>query len=342
MRPKVLLVEPIGDPGMSIMREVGVVKILPRRSQRELVAHVRDADAVIIRAMLRIDSQVIDAGRRLKVIGRFGVGLDNVDVKKATERGIPVVWAPEGNYAAVADFSFGLIIAIARRIVSANHALKQYGSWERRHKLVETDVSEKVLGIIGFGRVGRAVAERARGFRMKVLVYDPFVEEKVISDLGGIPASLEELFSQSDFVSIHAPYTSETRKLIGDEEINMMKPRAFIINTARGGIVDSPALIKALRAKRIAGAALDTFEEEPPRRRNALFRLENVIATPHIAAFTQESLEKVSATVAEGVASALRNERPKYVFNESIYQNPQTSHKRARMITSPRGRWARE
>jgi len=327
VRPKVLLVEPIGDPGMRILREVGVVRILPRRSQRELIAHIRDADAAIIRAMLRIDSQVIDAGRRLKVIGRFGVGLDNVDVKRATERGIPVVWTPDANYAAVADFSFGMMIAIARRIVSANDALRQHGSWERRHQLVGTDVSEKVLGIIGFGRVGRAVAERARGFRMKVLVHDPFVEEEVVSGLGGIPASLEELLAQSDFVSIHVPYTSETRKLIGDREINMMKPRAFIINTARGGIVDSRALVKALRAKRIAGAALDAFEEEPPRRRNALFRLENVIATPHIAAFTQESLEKVSATVAEGVASALRNERPRYVFNESVYQTSQRSHK---------------
>jgi len=327
MRPKILLVEPIGDPGMRILLEAGVVEILPRRSQRELIAHISDADAVIIRAMLRIDSQVIDAGRQLKVIGRFGVGMDNVDVKRATERGIPVVWTPEANYAAVADFSFGLIIAIARRIISANHALKQRGSWEMRHKLVGTDVSEKVLGIVGFGRVGRAVAERARGFRMKVLVHDPFVDEGVISGLGGIPTSLEELLAQSDFVSVHAPYTSETRKLIGAREINIMKPRAFIINTARGGIVDTRALVKALRAKRIAGAALDTFDEEPPRRRDALFRLENVIATPHIAAFTQESLEKVSATVAEGVAMALRNEKPRHVFNESIYETSQTSHK---------------
>ncbi len=327
MPAKILLVEPIGDPGMKILRKVGVVRILPRRSQRELVAHISDADAVIIRAMLRIDSQVIDAGRQLKVIGRFGVGMDNVDVRKATERGIPVVWTPDANYAAVADFSFGLIIAIARRIISANHALKQRGSWEMRHKLVGTDVSEKVLGIVGFGRVGRAVAERARGFRMKILVHDPFVDEGVISGLGGIPASLEELLAQSDFVSVHAPYTSQTRKLIGAREINIMKPRAFIINTARGGIVNTRALVKALRAKRIAGAALDTFDEEPPRRRDALFRLENVIATPHIAAFTQESLEKVSATVAEGVAMALRKEKPRYVFNESIYETSQTSHK---------------
>jgi D-3-phosphoglycerate dehydrogenase len=327
MRPRILLVEPIGDPGMRILREVGIVETLPRRSQRELIARIKDADAAIIRAMLRIDSQVIDAGRRLKVIGRFGVGLDNVDVKRATERGIPVVWTPDANSAAVADFSFGLMIGIARRIASANDALKQYGSWERRHQLVGTDVSEKVLGIIGFGRVGRAVAERARGFRMRVLVHDPFVEEEVVSEFGGIRVSLEELLGQSDFVSIHAPYTSETKKLIGERQISMMKPRAFIINTVRGGIVDSRALVKALRAKRIAGAALDTFEEEPPRRRNALFRLENVIATPHIAAFTQESLEKVSATVAEGVASALRNERPRYVFNESVYQTPQRSHK---------------
>jgi len=327
MPPRVLLVEPIGNPGMRILREVGDVKILPRRSQRELITQIKDADAAVIRAMLRIDSQVIDAGRRLKVIGRFGVGLDNIDVKRATERRIPVVWTPEANYAAVADFSFGLIIAIARKVVSANDALKRDGSWERRHQLVGTDVSEKVLGIIGFGRVGRAVAERARGFRMKVLVHDPLVGEEVVSGLGGISASLEVLLTQSDFVSIHAPYTSETRKLIGDREINMMKPRAFIINTARGGIVDTRALVKALRAKRIAGAALDTFEDEPPRRRNALFRLENVIATPHIAAFTQESLEKASATVAEDVASALRNERPRYVFNESIYQTSPTNHK---------------
>jgi len=327
MLPRILLVEPIGDPGMRILREVGFVEILARRSQRELIARIRNADAVIIRAMLRIDSHVIDAGRRLKVIGRFGVGLDNVDVNRATERGIPIVWTPDANSAAVADFSFGLIIAIARRIASANDVLKQHGSWEKRHQLVGTDVSGKVLGIIGFGRVGRAVAERATGFRMKVLVHDPFVDDEVVSGHGGIPASLDELLTQSDFVSIHAPYTSQTRNLIGDREINMMKRRAFIINTARGGIVDSRALVKALRAKRIAGAALDTFEEEPPRTYDALFQLENVVATPHIAAFTEESLERVSATIAEGVASALRNERPKYVFNESIYQTSQTSQK---------------
>ena len=324
MRPKVLLVEPIGDPGTRMLQELTDIEILPKLSQRLLLAHIRNVDAVIIRAMLHVDRQAIDSARRLKVIGRFGVGIDNIDVKRATELRIPIVWTPEANCAAVADFTLGLIICMARKISDADRALRRHASWQKRHEFVGTDVSQKVLGIIGFGRIGRAVAERAKGFRMKVLVHDPFVDHAVVTGLGASPVSLEELLRQSDFVSIHVPFTAETRKLIGHREISMMKTQAFIVNTARGGIVDSGALLEALRTGRIAGAALDTFEKEPPSRRNRLFGLDNIITTPHIAAFSRETLERTSAMVAEGVLSVLSNERPPFVFNMSVYEREGT------------------
>jgi len=320
MRPKVLLVEPIGDPGTKLLRELADIKILPALSQRLVISHIRDADAVIIRAMLRVDRQAIDAARQLRVIGRFGVGIDNIDVERATEVGIPVVWTPEANCAAVADFTLGLILAIARKIPIADRTLRGGAPWQKRHEFVGTDVSQKVLGIIGFGRIGRAVAERAKGFRMNVLVYDPLLDRDIVAGRGASPVALDELLTQSDFVSVHVPLTPETINLIGEREIKMMKTQAFIINTARGGVVDTRALLKALKARRIAGAALDTFDKEPPSRRGLMFRLDNIITTPHIAAFTREALEKTSTMVAEGVLSVLRKERPQFVFNTSVFE----------------------
>ncbi|MEM2936090.1 MAG: hydroxyacid dehydrogenase [Candidatus Bathyarchaeia archaeon] len=312
---KVLLVEKIDEAGLKLLESVGEVRLASGVSEETLREESRDVDAIVIRALGRITAKVMDNAPRLKVVGRHGVGVDNIDVEAATRRGIPVVYTPEANAEAVADHTMGLIIALAKNIAQGNYALKFKGNWNFRYEQHGVDVYGKTLGIIGLGRIGRRVAKRAKGFDMKVLGYDPYVNRDSAAKIGVELVDLETLLKSSDFVTVHVPLTEETRKLLGEREFSLMKPGAFLVNTSRGGVVDERAIIRALSTGRLAGAGLDVFEKEPPDPENPLFKFDNVVATPHMASHTVESLRKMALEVAEGVVKVLKGEKPTNIVN---------------------------
>jgi D-3-phosphoglycerate dehydrogenase len=262
---KVLVSDSLSEEGLEILRSAGLnVVYKPGLSPEELKKEIEDADALIIRSGTKVTKEIIDQAKRLKVIGRAGTGLDNVDVAKATEKGIVVMNVPGGNTLSAAEHTFALILSLARRIPQANAAVKS-GVWDRK-KFMGVELNGKVLGVIGLGRIGSIVAERALCLKMKVLGYDPFVSPEVAKERGIELVSLDELLSKSDFVTIHTPLTKETYHLLNKERISKMKKGAYLINCARGGIIDENALYEALVSGHLAGAALDVFEKEPVPR----------------------------------------------------------------------------
>lgn len=284
----------------------------------ELAEAIRGCDAVILGAVGRISAETLRNVENLKVIARHGVGYDNVDVGEATRRGIAVTYTPHANAESVAEHTFALILALMRRICEASKTVKS-GGWSERSKLIGFEIYGKTMGIIGFGAIGRRVAEIAiKGFDMRVLAYDPYINREEMLKLNVKPADLKELIRDSDIVSIHAVLTSETYHLIGEEELRQMKPKALIVNTARGQIIDEKALIKALREKWIAGAALDVLEAEPPERENPLLSMDNVLVTPHIAAFTFEALKRMDLMVVEDIVRIYNGLKPIRLLNREV------------------------
>ena len=274
-------------------------------SPEELIREIVDYDAIIVRSATKVTKDVITAGKDLKIIGRAGIGLDNVDVDAATQRGIMVANAPEGNVISAAEHTIALLMAQARRIPQANAALKS-GEWARKLKGVE--LYDKVLGVVGLGRVGALVAARAKGFEMKVVAYDPYVSGERFKDLGvDMVDNLEDLLKQADFITIHLPKTKSTEGLIGEKEFGLMKNDARIVNTARGGIVDEDALVEALKEGRVAGAALDVFVKEPCTS-SPLFDFEQVVVTPHLGASTVEAQDRAGIIIAQQVIAGLKGE----------------------------------
>ncbi|MFO7171734.1 MAG: phosphoglycerate dehydrogenase [Bacillota bacterium] len=301
---RVLVTEPIAEKGLAILREVAEVD-LRRLTPAELVEAIPAYDALIVRSETRVTGEVLRRGARLKVVGRAGVGVDNIDVATATELGIAVVNVPGGNTISAAEHTFALMLALVRNLPQAMAAL-QAGRWERQ-AFQGVELHGKTLGIIGLGRIGYEVAIRARAFGMRVLAYDPYVSPARAEAIGVRLVDLPELLRESDIVSIHAAKTPETARLIGAREIEMMKPGARIVNCARGGMVDEEALYEALRTGRLAGAALDVFSTEPVTD-HPLFRLPNVVVTPHLAASTREAQEFSGVQIALQVARVLRGE----------------------------------
>ena len=272
-------------------------------------------DALIVRSQTRVDASVLEAADNLKVVARAGIGLDNVDVEACTRKGVLVVNAPQSNIVSAAEHTIGLLLAQARNIPAANQTLKG-GEWAReRYQGVE--LAGKTLGVVGIGRVGAMVAQRALAFGMRVIAFDPYVSRDRAREMGvELMPTLEALLVQSDFVSIHLPRTPETERLIGERELSLMKEGARIINTARGGILDEDALVKALKDRRVAGAALDVFTDEPTTASD-LFQFEEVVVTPHLGASTVEAQDKAGAAIAEMVRLALRGEFVPYGVNVS-------------------------
>jgi D-3-phosphoglycerate dehydrogenase len=301
---KVLVSDSLSEEGLEILRSAGLnVVYKPGLSPEELKKEIEDADALIIRSGTKVTKEIIDHAKRLKVIGRAGTGLDNVDVAKATEKGIVVMNVPGGNTLSAAEHTFALILSLARRIPQANAAVKS-GVWDRK-KFMGVELNGKVLGVIGLGRIGSIVAERALCFKMKVLGYDPFVSPEVAKERGIELVSLDELLSKSDFVTIHTPLTKETYHLLNKERISKMKKGAYLINCARGGIVDENALYEALVSGHLAGAALDVFEKEPVPPDYPLLKLDNVVVTPHLGASTVEAQKVVAVEIAKQVVDYL-------------------------------------
>jgi D-3-phosphoglycerate dehydrogenase / 2-oxoglutarate reductase len=298
-RPRVLVCEPIAEAGLELLREHFDVDVEPKG---DLANTIGDYEAIVVRSATRLDAGLIERATRLKVIGRAGVGVDNVDVDAATRRGIVVANTPDSTIVSAAEQTIGLLVALARNIPQAHAALKQ-GSWERS-RWGGIELAGKTLGVLGFGRIGQQVARRALGLGMRVVGYDPFVGEDRFREAGvERAAELKDALAAADFVTLHLPLTDETRGLIGREAIAAMRDGARLVNAARGDLVDEDALVEAIRSGKLAGAALDVFSAEPYS--GPLLELEEVVVTPHLAASTDEAQDRAGVIVAEQVVAAL-------------------------------------
>jgi D-3-phosphoglycerate dehydrogenase len=312
---RILVTDAIAPDGVAYLRQHGDVQVTTGLKPDELLEAVGGYDALIVRSETKVTRAVIEAGSELRVIGRAGVGVDNIDVEAATARGVIVVNAPAGNTIAVAEHTIGLLLAVARRIPQASAALRA-GQWQRSRYMGQ-EVRNKTIGIVGLGRIGREVARRAQGLEMHVVAFDPYVGAENARRLGVEMLDLPALLRAADFVTIHTPSTAQTQGLIGAAELSLLKRSAYLINCARGGIIDEPALREALATGRLAGAALDVFEQEPPGD-NPLLQAENLVATPHLAASTEEAQVQVALEVAEQVVAALDGRPTLYAVNAPI------------------------
>jgi len=297
----VLVLAKIHPDGVALLREKCDVEVKTGLSEEEIVQEIREFNAVIVRSKPAITQKIIDAGVNLRVIGRAGVGLDNVDVKYAESKGITVVNTPGASTESVAEHVFALLLSKARDIPRADRAMRE-GRWIKK-ELMGTELKGKTFGIIGFGRIGSRLGEIAAAFGMKVLAYDVIDISERAREVGAEVCTMDSVLNQSDFITLHVPLLPSTRNLISEKEIEKMKPEAVIINTARGGVVDEKALHKALSENRIQ-AALDVFEEEPPTG-SPLLTMDNIVFTPHVAGSTEEAQRRAGIEVAQKVVEAL-------------------------------------
>lgn len=295
---KIFVADDVSESGLEPLRNAGfIVEKTTRLSPDELRSRLEDYDGLVVRSETKVTADLLDGAPHLRVVGRAGVGVDNIDVAAATARGVVVMNAPDGNTITTAEHTLALLIALARRLPQANSSLKG-GRWERK-QFIGTELQGKTLGIVGLGRIGRVVANRARAFGMHIVAYDPFISPDQARDLQIELASLDEVFKRADFLTVHTPLTSETRGIIGADAFAHMKKGVRVINCARGGLIDEEALFNAIKSGVVAGAALDVFVDEPPAADHPLLSLEEVIATPHLGASTTEAQEGVAFTVAE-------------------------------------------
>jgi D-3-phosphoglycerate dehydrogenase len=319
---RVLVTEEIAEGGLNRLREAGHdVDVRLGLTPEELVDAARGADALIIRSATKVTDAVLDAAQDLIVVGRAGIGIDNVDVAAATRRGVMVVNAPQSNILSAAEHTLALLLAQARNIPQAHSALKQ-GKWERT-RWEGVELHGKTLGVIGLGRVGALVAQRAHAFGMRLVAYDPYVSPDRAKQMGVDLMSLEDLIHHADFVTIHLPKTPETIGIIGKELLGQAKPGLRLVNTARGGIVDEDALAWAVREGIVAGAGLDVFSEEPTTA-SPLFELDTVVVTPHLGASTREAQDKAGDTIAEMVLLALGGDFVPFAVNVSATEASET------------------
>ncbi len=302
---KILVSDQLSEEGLKILKgnkdfQVDVKTDLKGDALKEAI---KDYDALLVRSATKVTKDVIDAADKLKVIGRAGVGLDNVDLAAATGRGVIVMNTPAGNTISTAEHTVSMILALSRNIPQANASTKK-GEW-KRSKFMGVELYGKALGIVGLGRIGKEVAKRALSFGMKILAYDPFLSKEVADSLGIEVADLKKVLEQADYITVHTPLTDETRHIISDKEFAIMKDGVRIINCARGGIIDETALVKAVKDGKVIGAALDVFEDEPIKPENELLKLDNIVVTPHLGASTEEAQVNVAIEVAECVRDYL-------------------------------------
>ena len=302
---KVLVSDALSEEGLKVFKDskeltVDVKTDLKPDALKEII---KDYDALVVRSATKVTADVIAAAKKLKVIGRAGVGLDNVDLAAATQKGIIVMNTPGGNTISTAEHTFSMILSLSRNIPQANASMKK-GEW-KRSKFMGVELYNKVLGIVGFGRIGSEVAKRALSFGIKVLAYDPFLSKQVAESIGVEIAELKKVLEESDYITVHTPLTDETRHMISDKEFGIMKQGVRIINCARGGIIDELALVEAVKVGKVSGVAMDVFESEPLSAESELLKFDNVITTPHLGASTQEAQINVAIEVAEVVRDAL-------------------------------------
>lgn len=300
-KPVVLIAEELSPATLAVLGDGFEIQHCDGANRAELLSALGNANAVLVRSATKMDAEAIAASPNLKIIARAGVGLDNVDVPAATAAGVLVVNAPTSNIVSAAELAVSLLLAVARNVVPANLALKN-GQW-KRSQFGGVELQGKTVGIIGMGKIGMLVAKRLAGFDMKFVAYDPYVKDAPTGGPEIKMVSLDELLAESDFVTIHIPKTDETKGLINAAALAKMKPTAFVVNAARGGVLDESALFDALKSGTIAGAGLDVYATEPCTD-SPLFSLNNVVATPHLGASTEEAQEKAGVAVAESVVAA--------------------------------------
>ncbi|MBW1974712.1 MAG: phosphoglycerate dehydrogenase [Deltaproteobacteria bacterium] len=302
---RILISDPLAEAGVEKLKGVPEfeVEVNTSLTPEELKEVVKEFDALVIRSATKVTSDVVNAGERLKVIARAGIGLDNVDIEAATRKGVVVMNTPEGNVITTAEHTIAMILAVSRNIPQANASLKS-GKWEKK-KFRGKEVFNKVLGIIGVGRIGRVVADRAKGLKMQVIAYDPYISPDAVEKLGIEAVDFDELLSRSDYITVHTPLTQETRNLINKDTFKKVKRGVFIINCARGGIVNEEDLAEAIKDGTVAGAAVDVFTSEPPPADHPLLQLDKVVVTPHLGASTEEAQENVAIAVADQVIDYL-------------------------------------
>jgi len=325
LKKKVLLVLPMYHPdGEKLLsREAKLIRT-NNFNVNNLCNIITDIHALVVRAPAQVTGQVLRAGKMLEVVSGTEVGLNIIDVNAATEMGIPILYPPNAAADSVAEHALALLLAVAKKICLTDRKVRE-GDFGCRSWIRSIDLADKNIGIIGLGAVGSSMAAKCRyGLGMNVFVYDPYITEKKAQEMGiTIFRSLEELLSQVDFLSLHMPLTPETRRFLSQKELSLLKPSAIIINTGHGGVLDEPALIKALREGRLAGAGLDVFDPEPPALDNPLLQMENVIVSPRTASLSEEATRRIAIKVAEGVLAVLRGERPDNVVNPQVfYQFP--------------------
>ena len=302
---KILISDSFDNEGLEILKKNSNFNVVysPGLSEDELCAAVVDADALIIRSASNVTAKVFAAAAKLSVVARAGVGTDNIDKKVAADKGILVMNAPGGNSVSTAELAFGYMFALARAIPQANAAMKA-GVWEKKKFAKGARIAGKTAAIIGLGRIGACLAKRCKACDMEVIGYDPFLKDDQIAKLGVKPASLETIWKEADFISVHVPLTPETKGMISTKEIAMMKPSTRLINCARGGIMDEQAVAAAVTEGRLAGAAFDVYTEEPPKN-SPFTAVENILMTPHLGASTVEAQIEVAIETAEEVADFL-------------------------------------
>lgn len=312
MTTRILVADPIAEDGVKVLQSCAAVDVRTGLPRDTLLSIIGDYDALVVRSETKVTAEVIERGKKLQVIGRAGVGVDNIDLDAATRCGIVVVNAPAANTTSTAEHTIALMLALARHIPQAHGSLKAK-QW-RRQDFVGIEVRGKTLGIIGLGKVGTEVARRARGLEMRVIAHDPFVSIDYARNLAVEMVALEQLLKESDFISVHTPMTSATRGLIGAQQLKLVKPSARFINTARGGIIDEAALYQAVEDGRVAGAAIDVFSVEPARD-NILLNSDKIVVTPHLGASTVEAQANVAVDVAEQILQVLQGQPARYAVN---------------------------
>jgi len=309
---KVLVSDPLSEEGIKTLRDHAEVDVKTGLKPEEIIAIIGDYDALAVRSQTKVTADIIKAGKKLRIIGRAGVGIDNIDIEEATRQGIIVVNAPNSNTVSAAELAIALMLSLARNIPQANTVLRS-GVW-KRSDFMGTEVRAKTLGIIGLGKVGSEVAKRARGLEMKLIAYDPFISADYARDLHVELVPLEKLLKDSDFITLHTKLTESTKGLIGTKELALVKPTVRIINTARGALINEETLAKAVKEKRVAGAAIDVFPSEPCTE-SCLFEDNNIIVCPHLGASTAEAQVTAARDIAEQIIDVFNGKPAKYAVN---------------------------
>jgi D-3-phosphoglycerate dehydrogenase len=320
MKKKILIVQPIHESGVRVFDDRFDVRVASDPSAATVIKEIQGVEGVIVR-MAPFTREIIEAAHSLKVIGRHGVGVDTIDVKAATEKGIVVVNTQNANAISVAEHTLTAIGALAKQMVVYNREIRN-GGWEIRNSYRAIDLDGKTLGLMGIGRIGSLVARKAAAaFNMRVIAFDPYVTPEKAREIEvDLVTESDDIFRQADVVSLHTPLTPETRGFVNAARLGLMKPTALLVNFSRGEVVDERALYAALKTGVIAGAALDVYDPEPPLADNPLFTLDNVLLSPHSAALTQECAIRMATGAAEGVVEVLSGKRPQFVVNPDVYK----------------------